>query len=179
VARDAAGGMGGAPSRTGENDALVISDLVDLGLAVVFAIVARVAAMPEDLLHVDAEFGHGGLRAVRRQQPPAFERPADTWKIGPPPGSRGCGLRSASVARVAQQWSQRNHRAEGSQVAQRPRQRFRSKGDLLRRGREGPCGVVRGCGEAAHRLARCAGARRGVRLDSRQPIPMVRELKNQ
>jgi hypothetical protein len=40
VARDAAGGMGGAPSRTGGNDALVISDLVDPGLAVVFAIVA-------------------------------------------------------------------------------------------------------------------------------------------
>jgi hypothetical protein len=40
VARDAAGGVGGAPSRTGGNDALVISDLVDLGLAVVFAIVA-------------------------------------------------------------------------------------------------------------------------------------------
>jgi hypothetical protein len=32
--------MGGAPSRTGGNDALVISDLVDPGLAVVFAIVA-------------------------------------------------------------------------------------------------------------------------------------------
>jgi hypothetical protein len=32
--------MGDAPSRTGGNDALVISDLVDPGLAVVFAIVA-------------------------------------------------------------------------------------------------------------------------------------------